>query len=136
MDSRKLQLTQRRKAMKFLTRMPSLQNGYRFAGFIGRGTTHPLTRSHLVLVTLRIPHRGRYYIVHIERDIVVFDCHPELTIPSYGGSADFNVEYVVRESATSNEMQLKIQKEQLIPMSKSPRRSVYNERLKNSTINR
>lgn len=102
--------------MKLLARVPTLENGYRFAGFIGRGAAHPLTRSHLVLVTLRIPHRGRYHVVHIERDIVVFDRHPELTVPSHGGSADLYVEYIVRESATSDEMQLKVRKRQLIPV--------------------
>ena len=88
--------------MKLLTRMPSLENGYRFAGFIGGGTTCSLTRRHLVFVTFRIFHRSRYYIVHIERDIVVFNRHPKFTISRYGGSADFNVEYIIRESTSSN----------------------------------
>lgn len=88
--------------MKLLTCMPSLENGYRFAGFVGGGTTRSLTRSHLVLVTFRIPHRGRYYIVHIKRDIVVFDRHPKFAVPSYGGPANFYVEYIIRESTPSN----------------------------------
>jgi len=88
--------------MKLLTRMSSLKNRYRFAGFIGGGTTRSLTRPHLVFVTFRISHRSCYYIVHIERNIVVFDCHPKFAIPSYGGSANFYVEYIIRESTSSN----------------------------------
>jgi hypothetical protein len=92
--------------MKLLTRISSLENGYRFTGFIGGGTTCSLTRSHLVFVTFRIPHCSRYHIVHVERDIIVFDCHPKLTVPGYGGSADFYVEYIIRESTSSNIIQL------------------------------
>lgn len=88
--------------MKLLTRVPSLENGYRFTGFVGGGTTRSLTRCHLVFVTSRIPHRSRYHIVHIECDIVVFDCHPKFAVPSYGGSANFYVEYIIRESTSSN----------------------------------
>jgi len=92
--------------MKFLTRIPSLENGYRFAGFIGGGTARSLTRSHLVFITFRIPHRSRYHIVHVERNIIVFDRHPKFTVSGYGGSADFYVEYIIRESTSSNIIQL------------------------------
>lgn len=89
--------------MKLLAGVPSLENGYGFAGFIGGRAAHSLTRSsYLVLVALRIPHRGRDYVVHVQRNIVIFDRHPEFAIASYGGPADLYVEYVVRESTSSD----------------------------------
>jgi len=88
--------------MKLLTRVSPLKNGYGLAGFIRRGTANPLTRSHFILVALGISHRSRYHVVHIERDIVVLDCHPKFTISRYGGSADFYVKYIIRESTSSD----------------------------------
>lgn len=87
--------------MKLLGHMLSLKNGYRLTGFVRGRAAHPLTGS-LLFINFRILHGSRYYIVHIERDIVVFDRHPKVTVPCYGGTANFYVEYIIRESTSSN----------------------------------